>query len=149
FYDPRNALWTNRAKLCDEVANKLLREPPVLSEIWLEGTRALRRPFGKSFLNIASDPTRSESEHTMAAHLSLLCKPIEVTTEEMATFILGADDLLLYDRVLPYLLAKGQEAVKLMSEELDKKPSPEMSEVENYTLATRRAKAAVFLLQYE
>src|SRR5207248_1223563 len=141
-------LWT-RTKLCDEVANKLLREPPVLSEIWLEGTRALRRQFGKSFLNIVSDPTRSESEHTMAAHLSLLCKPIEVSTEEMAAFILGADDLLLYDRVLPYLLAKGQEAVKLMGEELGKKPSPEMSEVENDILAKRRTKAAVFLLQYE
>src|SRR5204863_7325370 len=115
----------------------------------LEGTRALRRQFGRSFLNIASDPARSESERTMAAHLSLLCKPIEVSTEEMAAFILEADDLLLYDRVLPYLLAKGSEAVKLMNEELGKTPSSELSEVEKDILAKRRAKAAAFLLQYE
>jgi eukaryotic-like serine/threonine-protein kinase len=149
FYDPRNPLWTNRTTLSDEVANKLIREPPVLSEIWLEGTRSLRRQFGRSFLQIVSDPARSESERTMAAHLSLLCKPIEVSTEEMAAFVLGADDLLLYDRVLPYLLAKGEEAVKLMKNELDTTPSPEMSEVENDILAKRRAKAAVFLLQYD
>src|SRR5262249_28746472 len=156
FYDPRNPLWTRNAELCDEVANKLLKEPPALSEIWLQGTkalpispRALRYPIGDSFLRIASDPTRSESERTMAAHLSLLCKRTEVRTEEMAAFILDRDDLLLYDRVLPYFLAKGDEAVKLMSRELAKTPSPEMSEVKQDTLAKRRAKAAVFLLQFE
>src|SRR4029079_17851796 len=90
LYDPGNPLWSSETKLCDEVANKLLREPPVLSEIWLEGTRALRRQLGKSFLNIASNPARSESERAMAAHLSLLCKPIEVSSEEMAAFILEA-----------------------------------------------------------
>jgi len=148
FYDPRNSLWTSETKLCDEVANKLLREPPILSERWIEGTRALRRQFGISFMNIVSDPARSD-QHARAFHLSLFCKPLEARTEELATFILDTDDLLLYDRVLPYLLAKGNEAVKLMSDELDKKPSPEMSEVEMDILAKRRAKAAVFLLQYE
>src|SRR4029079_14262400 len=126
-------------KLCDAVANKLLKEPPVLSEIWLQGTRALRRRFGKSFLNIVADPTPLESERTMAAHLSLVCKPIEVPTEEMAAFIFDTDDALLYDRVLPYFLAKADEAIKLMSEELAKKPSPEMSEVEKDNLAKRQA----------
>src|SRR5439155_9458685 len=58
FYDPHNPHWTRDTKLCDAVANKLLKEPPVLSEIWLQGTRALRRRFGKSFLNIVADPTR-------------------------------------------------------------------------------------------
>jgi serine/threonine protein kinase len=155
FYDPLNPLWTGD-ELCDEVANKLLKEPPALSEIWLQGTtalpispRALRYPIGASFLSIASDRTRSGSERAMAAHLSLLCKRTEVRTEEMAAFILDTDDLLLYDRVLPYFLARGDEAVKLMSRELDKTPSPKMSEVEKDTLAKRRAKAAVFLLQFE
>lgn len=149
FYDPRNLLWTRDTVLCDEVANKLLKEPPVVSEIWLQGTRALRRQFGKSFLNIVADTTRSESERTMAAHLSLLCKPIEVTTEEMAAFILDTDDLLLYDRVLPYFLAKSGEATSLMREELQKKTQLEMSEVQKNLLPQRQAKAAVFLLQYD
>ncbi len=149
FFDPLNPLWSDDTRLSDEVANKLLKEPPALADSWLVGSRAVRLQFGNSLRTIVSDPTRSESERTMAAHLSLLCKPIEVRTEEMAAFVLDTDDLLLYDRVLPYLLAKGDEAVGLMSEELDKRPSPEMSEVENDTLAKRQAKAAVFLLQYE
>jgi formylglycine-generating enzyme required for sulfatase activity len=148
FYDPRNPLWTGDTRLCDDVANKLLREPPVLAERWIEGTRALRLQFGSSFLKIASDPARSD-EHARAFHLSVFCKPLEVSTEELAAFILEHDDLLLHDRVLPYLLAKDNEAVKLMSEELDKKPSSEMSEVEMDILAKRRSKAAVFLLQYD
>src|SRR5262245_23823112 len=125
FYDPGIPLWTRDAELSDEVANKLLKEPQALSAIWLQGTkalpissRALRNRIGDSFLRIVSDPTRHGSERTMAAHLSLVCKWSEVRTGEMAAFILDTDDLLLYDRVLPYFLAKRDEAVKLMSGEL-------------------------------
>jgi hypothetical protein len=156
LYDPRNPLWTRDNELCDEVANKLLKEPATHSEVWLQGTkalpispRALRHPIGDSFLRIFSDPTRLESERAMAAQLRLICRRLEATTEEWARFILDSDDPLLYDRLLPHFLARGDEAVQLMSRELARTPSPEMSEVEKDTLAKRRAKAAVFLLQFE
>src|SRR5262249_13353423 len=74
-YDPRNSLWTrDDNELSDEVANKLLEEPPHLAQDWVKLTRAHRYRIGSSFLRVASDPDRSESQRTTAAHWHIICQ---------------------------------------------------------------------------
>jgi serine/threonine protein kinase/formylglycine-generating enzyme required for sulfatase activity len=144
-YDPRNPQW---AKLIDEVAQKLVEEDPVFGQKWLQILAAVRFHTHKALIRIFRDPSRPESERSLATRLFVLL--IRFTTgvgAEGLELVLDADGRQ-YDLLLPLVLVEPQVALWI-HKELDKRPAPEASVPDKDQLARRQAHAAVALLQLD
>ena len=143
-YDPASANW---AKCSALIANDLVRENPIFLLYWSEAYRPIRDSLLKPLAVIFRDqrPERA-AERSLATNL--LADYAADDPQVLADLLMDADDTQ-FAVIYPKLRDRGEQAVPVLTGEIDKKPPPDIpsSDVKREKLAKRQANAAVALLR--
>jgi formylglycine-generating enzyme required for sulfatase activity len=145
YYDPGSERWEGRIQ---EVANRLVLLHPLLSSKLTTFITTIRGRLLLPLEGILRDPDRRESERSQAAELFLNATGAEIGWEYLRGLVLETEGGP-YEVLLPWFLARPEEAAKQVKMELARPLPPDASENDKDVLAKRQAHAAVVLLQLD
>ncbi len=142
-YDPDGKHW---AVVQDAVADDLVKVPAVYLSVWLEALRPVRQKLFGPLSAVCRDAGRRDAERSLAT--DVLADYAADQPSILADLLMDADDNQ-FAALYPKLQKHGERAVFLLSEEIDRKLSPELpsSDEKRERLARRQANAAVALLR--
>jgi eukaryotic-like serine/threonine-protein kinase len=140
-YDPDAAQW---AKVRDVVAADLVKVPAVYLSAWLDALRPVRQQLFTPLSTICRDAGRRDAERSLATDVLADCAADQPAVP--ADVLMDADDKQ-FAVVFPKLVARSDQALPVLTGEIDRQLPPEAADDAKEVLAKRKANAAVALLR--
>jgi formylglycine-generating enzyme required for sulfatase activity len=142
-YDRESERW---AKVQVAVANDLVKVPAVHLGLWMESLRRVRDKLLPQLSVVYGDATRRAVERSLAT--DILADYAAEQPQVLSDLLMDADSKQ-FGVIYPKLRELGEQGLRLLSAEIDKKLPPDLpsSDERRENLAKRQANAAVTLLR--
>jgi formylglycine-generating enzyme required for sulfatase activity len=140
-YDPDSQRWEQGR---EPVANDLVRVPAVHLVSWMESFRPVRDKLLAPLAVVYRDTTRRETERSLAT--DLLADYAADQPPVLADLLMDADDTQ-FAVLYPTFKGQGEDGLRVLAAEVDRKLPPEAKNDAKERLAKRQANAAVVVLR--
>jgi serine/threonine protein kinase/formylglycine-generating enzyme required for sulfatase activity/HEPN domain-containing protein len=142
-YDPEGQEWN---QVREQVVNDLVEAPAVYLATWLEAFRPVREKLVVPLGGVFRDGKRRETERSLAT--DILADYAADQPNVLADLLMDADEKQ-FAVLYPKFKEQKERGLPLLTEEADRKPSPDATEDVKEKLAKRQANAAAALLRLD
>ncbi len=140
-YDPESEKW---ARVQEGVSNDLVAEPAVYLSWWMDSLRPVRTKLFPQLSAIYRESTRRDVERSLAT--DILADFAADQPQVLANLLMDADEKQ-FVVIYPKFKDRGEEGVRILTDEIDKKLPVDAKDEAKEKLAKRQANAAVALLK--